>query len=251
MPGSLSFRQGMAANCSPPLCLKISAFSCAISSSVSRQSAEKPGRDHGDAAHAVLGQLLDGLVGVGLQPLVEAEARLEGQHQLRASRPMRLRKRLRGRDALRLIGIALVDVFLRHAVERGHDQFGLERQRLQMRVDRDRQRLDIIGIVVIRRRHPQGRLRAHLARARGTPRRTRSPRSPPNIADRAAPPAAGRSLARSGRRSASGSTDCRSASPNRPRHGRDRRCAAASFSDCARVMVLSGDSFFSVFQIFR
>ena len=27
--------------------------------------------------------------------------------------------------------------------------------------------------------------------------------------------------------------------------------AAASLSDCARVMVLSGDSFLSVFQIFR
>src|SRR5438876_790728 len=43
IPGSLSFRQGIAAKCSPPLCLKISAFSCAISSSVSRQSAENPG----------------------------------------------------------------------------------------------------------------------------------------------------------------------------------------------------------------
>ena len=62
-----------------------------------------------------------------------------------------------------LIGIALVDVFLRHAVERGHDHFGLERQARQMRVDRDRQRLDVVGIVVIRRRHPQRRLRAHLA----------------------------------------------------------------------------------------
>ena len=31
-----------------------------------------------------------------------------------------------------------------------------------MRVDRDRQRLDIIRVVVIRRRHPQDRLRAHV-----------------------------------------------------------------------------------------
>ena len=40
---------------------------------------------------------------------------------------------------------------------------GLNGKRRQMRVDRDRQRLDIIRIVVIRRRHPQGRLRPHLA----------------------------------------------------------------------------------------
>ena len=43
MPCALSFRHGMAAKFTPPLALKISPFSTAISSSVSRQSAEKPG----------------------------------------------------------------------------------------------------------------------------------------------------------------------------------------------------------------
>ena len=43
MPCSLSLRQGIAEKFSPPLARKISAFSTAISSSVSRQSAEKPG----------------------------------------------------------------------------------------------------------------------------------------------------------------------------------------------------------------
>src|ERR1700731_2212884 len=43
----------------------------------------KAGHHDGDAAHAILRQLLDGLVGVGLQPLVEAEARLECESQLR------------------------------------------------------------------------------------------------------------------------------------------------------------------------
>src|SRR6266508_5227064 len=43
MPGALSLRQGMAAKFSPPYFLKRRAFSMAISSSVSRQSAEKPG----------------------------------------------------------------------------------------------------------------------------------------------------------------------------------------------------------------
>ena len=32
----------------------------------------------------------------------------------------------------------------------------------KMRLDRDRKRLDIIRVIVIRRRHPQGRLRSHL-----------------------------------------------------------------------------------------
>src|SRR5262249_45701573 len=43
MPGALSLRQGIAAKFSPPYFLKIRAPSTAISSSVSRQSAEKPG----------------------------------------------------------------------------------------------------------------------------------------------------------------------------------------------------------------
>jgi RimJ/RimL family protein N-acetyltransferase len=43
MPASLSLRQGMATKLFPPFALKICAFSTAISSSVSRQSAAKPG----------------------------------------------------------------------------------------------------------------------------------------------------------------------------------------------------------------
>ena len=37
---------------------------------------------------------------------------------------------------------------------------GLRRETCKMRLDRSRQRLDVIGIVVIRRRHPHDRLRA-------------------------------------------------------------------------------------------
>ena len=43
MPASLSLRHGMTAKFCPPLRLNTRAFSTAISSSVSRQSAEKPG----------------------------------------------------------------------------------------------------------------------------------------------------------------------------------------------------------------
>src|SRR5438309_557895 len=40
------------------------------------------GHDTGNATHTVLCQLLDGLVGVRLQPLVKPEPRLEGEQQL-------------------------------------------------------------------------------------------------------------------------------------------------------------------------
>jgi hypothetical protein len=89
-----------------------------------------------------------------LQPLVEAEPGLEGQHQLRSVEAHAPAQGIDGGDALRLIGVALVDVFLRHAVERGQNQLRLKRQRLEMRRYRDRQRLDIFRIDVIGRRDP-------------------------------------------------------------------------------------------------
>src|SRR4051794_19936349 len=77
----------------------------------------KTRRDHRDAARALFRQTLHGLVGVGLQPLVESEPRLEGQQQLCLIHAEPAAQRLCGRDALALIGIALVDIGLRHAVE--------------------------------------------------------------------------------------------------------------------------------------
>ena len=43
--------------------------------------------DDGDRFHAVFGQFLDRLVGVGLQPFLRAEARLEGGDQFLSSHP--------------------------------------------------------------------------------------------------------------------------------------------------------------------
>ena len=62
----------------------ISAFSPAISSSVSRQSAEKPGVTMARFFTPLVGQRLHGLVGVGLEPLGGAEARLEREHEAAA-----------------------------------------------------------------------------------------------------------------------------------------------------------------------
>ena len=187
------------------------------------------GGDDGDALHTIFREFLDGLVRIGLQPRVEAEARLKCKDQLGGIKAHPLAKRVRCCNALRLIGIALVDIFLRHAVKRRHDQLGLKRQGRQMRVDRDGERVDVIGIVVIRRRSPAASAARASRRARETPRRRRLPRSRRNIADRAAPPAGGRSPARSAHRCASGSTGCRSASPNRPRRGHDRKSPPRAF----------------------
>ncbi len=216
MPGSLSFRQGMKRELLAAIVLEDLGIFLRDFFQRFQAIGRESGSDDGDAPHAFPGQPLHGLVGVGLEPLVEAEARLERQQQFRGVEAHALAQAFRRRDALHLIGIALVDIFLRHAVERGHDDFGLKRQARQMRVDRDRQRLDVIGIVVIRRRHPQRRLRAHLAQHAEHLVANGRRWSRPNIADRAARPASGRSPAPSARRSARRSTDCRSASPSRP-----------------------------------
>src|SRR4051794_41004822 len=119
----------------------------------------KARRHHRDAAHALLGQTLHRLVGVGLKPLVIAEARLEGQQQLCLLHVEPAAQRLGGGDALALIRIALFDIGFRHAVKGGDDQLRLEGQRGQMRLDRGAERLDIRLIFIVRRCYPQRRLR--------------------------------------------------------------------------------------------
>src|SRR3954466_9393258 len=59
-------------------------------------------RQHADPAHALLAQPLHGLVGIGLQPLVETEARLEGQKQLVVVEPHALAQQLGGHRAVLL-----------------------------------------------------------------------------------------------------------------------------------------------------
>src|SRR5262245_57548408 len=66
------------------------------------------GRDNGDAFDTRPRQGFHRLIGVGLDPFGTAEARLEGELDLRAERPERGAERCHGRDALFLVGIAPV-----------------------------------------------------------------------------------------------------------------------------------------------
>ena len=120
-----------------------------------------------------------------------------------------------------IIGIALVEIGARDAVERGEHDFRLEIELGERGAGRARERLDIGGIVVIGRGDAQGRLPAHRLAARRTPCRRPSPSSPRNIADRAARAGCGRSPWPATRRGARRSTACRSASPSRPRSRAD------------------------------
>src|SRR5437868_14446680 len=78
----------------------------------------KAGRDHRYAFDAAPGELADGPVGRGLEPLLAAEARLKGHHQPRLVELERVAQEPHGLDAMGIIGVALFDIALGHAVER-------------------------------------------------------------------------------------------------------------------------------------
>ena len=82
MPASLSFRQGMAAKFCAAVALEhVRVLDCDFLQRL-QAIGGKARRDHDQILHALFGQRLDGLDGVGLQPSGAAEARLIGQHQL-------------------------------------------------------------------------------------------------------------------------------------------------------------------------
>ena len=89
----------------------------AISSSVSRQSAEKPGVITAMPLHPRSRRARRCVLGVGLEPLGLAEARLEGDAEpvLRPAEP--LAQQPRRLLALAMIGVALVEIVPRQAVE--------------------------------------------------------------------------------------------------------------------------------------
>ncbi len=126
------------------------------------QTVRHKGRvDDGKPFHAVFGQLRHRLVGVGLEPFLRPETRLEGRHQplLRPAEP--LHQQSRGLLALAMIGVALVEIGLRNAVIGGKHDLRLKIEALQMRFDRFRQRVDIDRLVVIGRHGAHRRLPAH------------------------------------------------------------------------------------------
>src|SRR5262245_7387355 len=111
----------------------------------------KAGRDDGDAFDPRPRQALHRLIGVRLDPFGAATPRLEGKLDLRAERPECGAQRFHGRDALLLVGIALLDIVLGYAVEGGEDRFGLEIERRKMRLYRLGERGDIDRVFRVRR----------------------------------------------------------------------------------------------------
>src|SRR5215210_2352480 len=84
------------------------------------------GRDDREALDAALRQRRHGLVGVGAQPLLVSEARLEAEAEARLRPAEGLAHEAPGLDAVAVVGVALEEVRLRHAVERDQDHLGLE-----------------------------------------------------------------------------------------------------------------------------
>src|SRR5262249_29284340 len=74
---------------------------------------------HREILDTAAGEALHRLVGIGLEPLGRAEARLEREHEARLVEAEALTQEPRGLRALAMIGIALREIFLRHAMERG------------------------------------------------------------------------------------------------------------------------------------
>src|SRR5665213_2477466 len=76
-----------------------------------------PRSDDGDGFYAALGQRFHGGIGVGLEPLGNAEARLKGQQQLLIVETELGTQQRRGLAAVALIGIALLNILLGYAVK--------------------------------------------------------------------------------------------------------------------------------------
>src|SRR5215510_2199863 len=83
-------------------------------------------RDHRQLLDATLGERLDAVDGRRLEPSGPAEARLEREHQLLLVHPELLPQQPRRHHALIEIRIALVDIGLRHPMERSDDHLRLE-----------------------------------------------------------------------------------------------------------------------------
>ena len=199
---------------SPPAARKVSRPRMPSSSSVSRQSAEKPGAAMAIALDALAGIGGEHRVGRRLEPFGAAEARLEGDVDRRVRAPRRAAARSSGNGSDR-------DRRARASAAacRGSSAAAAPARNRARRAgasDAGLQRVDVERVVIIRRQRAQRRLAAHRGQARRTPRRSRSRSSPRNIAGRAARRGCARSRPRSFARSPRRSPDCRSASHNRP-----------------------------------
>ena len=119
-----------------------SRFSMPISSSVSRQSAAKPGQMTLTLFTPRARQLREHLAGVRLQPARAPEARLEGHAPRICGEAEPLREQARGALALIAIGIAQRDETLGHSVKR-HEQVARGAVLAPMFLHARRQRFDV------------------------------------------------------------------------------------------------------------
>src|SRR5205085_6061179 len=86
----------------------------------------KARRDTCEVFYAACGQRLHRHIGVGLQPLGCAEARLEREHEFALVEPEPRAQQPHGLLTLAVIWIAFEQVVLRHAMKRREDHLGLE-----------------------------------------------------------------------------------------------------------------------------
>src|SRR5262249_41414023 len=103
----------------------------------------KTRRDHREILPPALGKLLEGEIGRGLEPFAAAEPGLKRHRQFRRLEIEPLAQKADGFDAMGIVGIAVVDIGLRHAVERGEDDVRLKSELGELCAGRGSQRLDI------------------------------------------------------------------------------------------------------------
>src|SRR5690606_16441245 len=85
----------------------------------------------------------------------------KGELQLLAERTERRAQGIDRVHTLALIGIALVDIFLRQTMEGGDDNLRLEVELREMGANGVCERLDIDGVFRVRRHRTQRRLKPH------------------------------------------------------------------------------------------
>lgn len=107
----------------------------------------KTGAGDVDALHARGAEFAQRGFGIGLEPFGLAEARLEGHAVVRGCEAQARGEQARGLEALRLVGIAELDVARGNAVE-AQQQHLAAALVLPVRLDAPRERLDIAGVVV-------------------------------------------------------------------------------------------------------
>ena len=184
MPSGKSLRHSSKANRSPPACRNVSRPRMPSSSSVSMQSAEKPGAATAMRLTPVARIAGERRVGRRLQPFGAAEAATGTRHPPRAPapRPAAARSSGNGNDRDRQDRACARGMPWKLSSSRS----GAKSSAIKLALEVGGERVDVQRIIVVRRQRAQRRLPAHRCKRRRTPRHSLSPSSPRNIAGRAA-----------------------------------------------------------------